>query len=69
VLTVASDGKPVRVTVPVIDCESPLSSEVTMTVQVVDPPFQSMVDGVHAIEVEVPAVTRKFEDEVVELVK
>jgi hypothetical protein len=43
---VASDGRPVNVTVPVIGWLSPLSADVTVAVQVVDPPFQSMLDGV-----------------------
>jgi hypothetical protein len=35
----ASPGKAVRVTMPVIGCESPVSSEVTVIVQVVWPPL------------------------------
>ena len=66
-LFMASDGKPDKVTMPVMDCESPLSSEVTVTAQVVDPPFQSIEDGAHEIEVEVPDVTVKLEGEAVEL--
>ena len=67
VVSKASPGSPFKVTRPVIDCESPLSSEVTVTVQVVIPPFQSIEDGLQLTLVEVPVAITKLEDDGVEL--
>jgi hypothetical protein len=44
-VSAASLGRPVNVTVPVIGWLSLLSAEVTVAVQVAIPPFQSMLDG------------------------
>jgi hypothetical protein len=63
----ASEGRPDRAIDPVIDWESPWSLDVTVTVQVVVTPFQSMLDGEQRMEVEVSVVIVKLEAAKVEL--
>jgi hypothetical protein len=52
---------------PFIDWSSPWSFDVTVTVQVACPAFQSIDDGVQVMLVDVPVVTVKLDDEEVEL--
>ena len=49
----ASPGRPVKVTMPVMGCESPASDDVTVAVQVSVASFQSMADGAQMTLVEV----------------
>jgi hypothetical protein len=63
----SASGNPLNVTVPVIDCRSPLSREVTVAVHDSVAPFQSIDEGPQMMLIEVPAVTVKLEDDTVEL--
>jgi hypothetical protein len=63
----SAPGNPPKFTVPVIDCRSPLSREVTVALHDSVAPFQSIDEGPQMMLIEVPAVTVKLEDEAVAL--